>query len=59
MDALFNRTAVTALQRSSSPLYKGTLICDEELSISFHSKKVLQLNQCWALGFSILEVSKW
>jgi hypothetical protein len=58
MDCRFNSTRAAALRNSSSPLYKGTLICSEDLSISFHSKKVLEMRQCWAVGFSILELSK-
>jgi hypothetical protein len=59
MDCRFNNSRETALRNSSSPLYKGSLICDENLTISFHGKKTLQMNQCWAVGFSILELSKW
>jgi len=47
------------MRNSSSPLYKGSLICSEDLSISFHKKKELKLDQCWAVGFSILEISKF
>lgn len=46
------------MKNSSSPLYKGTLICGEDLTISFQKKRSLKLSQCWAIGFSILEVSK-
>ena len=59
MDCRFNATRDRALRNSSSPLYKGTLVCGEDLSISFHQKKEVQMKQCWALGFSILELSKW
>jgi hypothetical protein len=59
MDCRFNSTEERALRNSSSPLYKGSLICGEDLTISFHQKKVVEMKQCWALGFSILELSKW
>jgi hypothetical protein len=59
MDCRFNSTCDRALRNSSSPLYKGSLICDENLTISFHQKKTVEMKQCWALGFSILELSKW
>ncbi len=59
MDAFFNRDREAALRRSSSPLYKGSLICDDDLTISFQGKRVVQMRQCWAVGFSILELSKW
>ena len=41
------------------PLYKSKLICGEELTISFHAKKQLVMNQSWAVGFTILEISKY
>ena len=59
MDCLFNTTRESALRNSSSPLYKGVMICDEDFSITFRKKKKLVLNQCWAVGFSILEISKY
>ncbi len=59
MDCKFNRTRETALRNSTHPCHKGTLICGEDLSISFLKKKQVRLNQCWAVGFSILEISKY
>ena len=59
MDCRFNKTREAAMKNSSSPLYKGSLICGEDLSISFHKKKEVQMKQCWAVGFSILEISKY
>lgn len=59
MDAFFNRNRHSALRRTSSPLFKGTLICDENLTISFQGKKVLKMTQCWPVGFTILELAKW
>ncbi len=46
------------MHRASHPCHKGTLICGEGLSISFLKKKQLRMKQCWAVGFSILELSK-
>ena len=59
MDCRFNRNKQQALRNVASPLYKGSIICDEDFSISFLKKKVLQMNkQQWSVGFSILELSK-
>ena len=55
----FNTNRNQAMRNSASPLYKGTLICDENLSISFWRKKMLQLDKNqWAIGFSVLDLSK-
>ncbi len=59
MSCSFNRDRVTAMRHSSHPLFKGTVICDEDLSISFLKKPVVKMNQCWAVGFSVLELSKY
>lgn len=58
MDCRFNRTREASVQHCSSPLYKGQMICDEDLSITFLRKKSVQMRQCWAVGFSILDISK-
>lgn len=58
MDCYFNTSAAQAMRRATSPLYKGTTICSEELTITFQKKKKLQMRQCWQIGFSILELSK-
>lgn len=59
MTCRFNKTREAAIRNSTSPLFKGTLICGEDLTISFHKKKELVLTQSWAIGFSILEISKY
>ena len=59
MDCRFNRTRENAIRNSTSPLFKGVIICDEDFTISFHKKKELKMQQCWAVGFSILELSKF
>ncbi len=58
MDCKFNYTRDKAMDNSSSPLYMGNVICDEDFSISFLRKKMVRMNQSWAVGFSILELSK-
>ncbi len=58
MDAKFNFSRDRAMKNSSSPLYMGSVICDEDFSISFLRKKRVMMNQSWAVGFSILELSK-
>ena len=59
MDCRFNKTREMAMRNSSSPLYKGNLICDENLSITFLKKRAVKMSQCWAVGFAILEISKY
>jgi hypothetical protein len=59
MDCHFNRTRQQAMKRASSPYFKGAIVFSEELSVTFSRKKAIQLNkQQWAIGFSILELSK-
>lgn len=59
MKCKFNRDRLTALRNSSHPLYKGTMICGEDLSITFHKLSEFRMNQSWAVGFSVLELSKY
>ena len=59
MRCAFNRTREVALRNSSHPLYKGSIICGEDLSITFHKLGQVRMQQSWAVGFSILELSKY
>ena len=59
MDCKFSYSGAQAVRRFSDPLYKGFVICGEDFSASFHSKKKVKMNQCWAVGYSILELSKY
>ena len=59
MDCRFNRDRDRAMRNASSPLYKGTVILEEDFSISFMQKRSLVMKQSWAVGFSVLELSKW
>ena len=59
MDCTFSKSREAAMKHGSSPLYKGMLICGEDLSISFFRKKKIRMRQCWGVGFSILEISKY
>ncbi len=58
MDCRFNKREGQALRNASSPLFKGMMICSEDFSISFHEKKELVMKQNWAVGFTVLELSK-
>lgn len=59
MDCHFSRTRTQAMKRASSPYFKGAKSFSEHLTVSFSRKKTIQLNkQQWAIGFSILEISK-
>lgn len=59
MNCLFNKDRATALKNSSNPLFKASVICDEDLSISFMKRPMVYMNQCWAVGFAVLELSKY
>lgn len=59
MDCRFDKTREAAMRHATSPLFKGSMICGEDLTISFHKKKQIVLSQSWAVGFSILEISKY
>ena len=59
MDVKFVRDTQSALRRNTDPRQQGIMIFDENLSLSFLSKKEVRLNQSWAVGFSILELSKY
>lgn len=58
MDCLFNFRDETVLAANTHPLNKGFTICAEDLSVSFQRKKRVKMNQSFAVGFSILELSK-
>lgn len=58
MDACFNVSEAEAVRRNSSPLCVGWRALADDLSVSFLKKTSLKMNQCWAVGFSILELSK-
>lgn len=59
MDCKFVRDREQALRRNTDPRLRGQLIFSEDLSIAFLAKKQVRLNQSWAVGFSILEISKY
>jgi hypothetical protein len=59
MNCHFNVTGEGTVKNASSPLYKGFIICAEDLTITFHKKKEVTLNQSFAIGFSVLEISKY
>jgi hypothetical protein len=58
MDASFVFNENRATLKASDPLYKGSLILNEECTLSFCSKRELYLKQAYPVGFSILELSK-
>ncbi len=55
---MFNRSDETFRNRASSPLYLRSLVLEEDNTISFMRKRSQRMNQCWLLGFSILELAK-
>lgn len=58
MDCRFNYSADQSLRNTSHPLFKGFMVCSENFSLSFMKKKEVKMTQAWAVGFSILELSK-
>lgn len=59
MECRFDGDEKSAAMHATSPLYKGFMVCEENLSISFLRKRDVRMNQSWAVGFSILELSKY
>lgn len=59
MDCKFNYGEENALKRFSDPLFKGFTVCGENFTVSFHQKRVVKMTQLWAVGFGILELSKY
>ena len=59
MDCHFNYSREQASKRASSPYYIGAVPLTNDCSMTFSRQKRIQLNkQQWAIGFSILEISK-
>ncbi len=58
MDAFFNFSGDSFLRRATSPLYRGSMILEEDLSVSFLNKSKVDMKQVWPVGFTILELSK-
>lgn len=58
MDCRFVMSETQADRRLRDPSMKSMVICSEDLVMTMHSKKEVHLDQSWAVGFSILELSK-
>ena len=58
MDCRFVTSRDAALMRNTDPRLQGHMIFHENLSMAFLRKKTVQLNQNWAIGFTVLELSK-
>ena len=59
MDCKFVTDEETAMMHNTNPRLKGRCILDPNFSVSFLRKTKTDLNQLWAVGFSILEISKY
>lgn len=59
IDVRFVRSARRALQMHTDPRFKGFKICSEDFVVEFMGKKMIDLRRNWAVGFSILELSKF
>ena len=59
MDVKINHSRRDAVRRNTDPRYKSHKIIGENLSITFLKRKKNRLNSLWAIGFSILEISKY
>jgi len=58
MDCKFLMNPASSEQKFNDPNLKAAIICSDDLVVTFHRKKVVKMNQSWAIGFSVLEVSK-
>jgi len=58
MDVHFILDEDTARKRLSDPTLTTAVVCSENLTTTFHRKKKVTLNQSWAIGYTILEISK-
>jgi len=58
VDCKFVQTEKEVNKRLKDPTIRSTVVCSEKLAMTFHRKKKLELNQNWAVGFTILEYSK-
>lgn len=59
MDCRFVRSLRQALRRNTDPRLLAHMIYSDTLSLAFMGKRKTKLHQNWAVGFSILEVSKY
>ena len=58
MDCKFVTSRRESLIRHTDPRSRGHMILSENLSLAFLAKKEIHLTQSWAVGFSILDISK-
>lgn len=58
-DCKFVNTEEKAMRYHTDPRFRGLKIISETLSLCFQAQSELRLNQSWAIGFSILELSKY
>ena len=59
MQCRFVFGSASAKKSHSSPLFKGHARITDDFTISFLKKPRIRMNQSWAVGFSILELSKY
>ena len=59
LECCFNFAQRDAIVRNSSPLYQGFKVLGEDLSVSYLKKPSVKMTQSWAIGFAILELSKY
>ena len=59
MDCRFVTGKKSAILRNTDPRTQSHLIFSEDLSVAMMRKKHVRLNQSWAVGFTVLELSKY
>lgn len=59
MDCRFVTGKKSAIMRNTDPRTQSHLIFHENLSVALLQKKHVRLNQSWAAGFTVLELSKY
>lgn len=59
MDVRFVTGKKSAILRNTDPRTQSHLIFHENLSVALMKKRTVRLNQSWAVGFTVLELSKY
>jgi len=58
MSVNFNKDSRRLERNMRDPLFKGSMIVNENLAVTFHSQRQIEQRQLWPVGFVILEEAK-
>jgi len=59
VDCKFSFTKEQSRIIHTNPRFQSFMICNEDMTINFLKKKKVHMKQCFAIGFSILDISKY